>query len=132
MPADIFDPIYPDVLADYTVDRVLVSRLSLNLEKEHIAVGNNYPYLLPEGAMEVRHQVWRFFDWLHKKFTLDFPDTRQDPAYNGCLANAARHKLPQCRISPLRSMVHLYRAPIPTKPRCIIVLWKRITTSAPI
>ena len=80
MPADIFDPIYPDVLADYTVDRVLVSRLSLNLEKEHIAVGNNYPYLLPEGAMEVRHQVWRFFDWLHKVH-FDFPDTRQDPAY---------------------------------------------------
>lgn len=109
MPADIFDPIYPDVLADYTVDRVLVSRLSLNLEKEHIAVGNNYPYLLPEGAMEVRHQVWRFFDWLHKKFTLEFPDTRQDPAYTAVWRMLQDTNFRSAESAALRSIIHLYR-----------------------
>ena len=33
MPEGMFDPLFPDVLADYTVDRVLVSRISLALEK---------------------------------------------------------------------------------------------------
>ncbi len=109
MPADIFDPIYPDVLADYTVDRVLVSRLSLNLEKEHIAVGNNYPYLLPEGAMEVRHQVWRFFEWLHKRFTLDFPDTSTDPAYKSVWKMLKDTNFRSAESAALRSIVHLYR-----------------------
>ncbi len=109
MPADIFDPIYPDVLADYTVDRVLVSRLSLNLEKEHIAVGNNYPYLLPEGAMEVRHQVWRFFEWLHKRFTQDFPDTGQDPAYKAVWRMLKDTNFRSAESAALRSVIHLFR-----------------------
>ena len=109
MPADIFDPIYPDVLADYTVDRVLVSRLSLNLEKEHIAVGNNYPYLLPEGAMEVRHQVWRFFDWLHKKFTQTFQiqdKTQHTPPFGVCYKDT---NFRSAESAALRSIIHLYR-----------------------
>ena len=109
MPADIFDPIYPDVLADYTVDRVLVSRLSLNLEKEHIAVGNNYPYLLPEGAMEVRHQVWRFFEWLHKRFTQDFPETSQNPAYKSVWKMLKDTNFRSADSAALRSIIHLYR-----------------------
>jgi len=96
-------------LADYTVDRVLVSRLSLNLEKEHIAVGNNYPYLLPEGAMEVRHQVWRFFDWLHKKFTLAFPDTSTDPAYTAVWRMLQDTNFRSAESAALRSIIHLYR-----------------------
>ena len=83
--------------------------MSLNLEKEHIAVGNNYPYLLPEGAMEVRHQVWRFFDWLHKKFTLDFPDTRQDPAYAAVWRMLQDTNFRNAESAALRSIIHLYR-----------------------
>lgn len=109
MPTDIFDPLYPDVLADYTVDRVLIGRMSLTLEKSKIAVGNNYPYLLPEGSIEVRHQVWRFFDWLHRRFTYHNPETAEDPAFNAIWRMLKDTNFRSAESAALRSMVHLYR-----------------------
>lgn len=109
MPVDIFDPMYPDVLADFTVDRVLMSRLSLNLEKQHITVGNNYPYLLPEGAMEVRHQVWLFFDWYHKRFANEFPETATDNAYTAVWRMLQDTNFRSAESAALRSVIHLYR-----------------------
>ena len=109
MPADIFDPMYPDVLADFTVDRVLMSRLSLNLEKRHIPVGNNYPYLLPEGAMEVRHQVWLFFDWYRKRFSKLFPPTADNSAYTAVWRMLQDTNFRSAESAALRSVIHLYR-----------------------
>ena len=109
MPVDIFDPLYPDILADYTVDRVLVSRLSLHLEKNRVTVGHNYPYLLPEGSMEVRHQVWRFFDWLHREFALSHPETESDPSFQliWTMLKDTNHR--SAESAALRSAVHLFR-----------------------
>ena len=109
MPVDIFDPLYPDILADYTVDRVLISRISLILEKHNIAVGNNYPYLLPEGAIEVRHQVWRFFDWLHRRFTQYFPHTAENPAYKAIWRMLKDTNFRSAESAALRSAVHHFR-----------------------
>ena len=61
MPFGLFDPLYPDVLSEFTADRVLRDRISLTLEKKQIPVAHNYPYCLPEGSLEVRYQVWAFF-----------------------------------------------------------------------
>lgn len=60
MPYGVFDHIYPDHLGEFTVDRRLVARISLELEKRGVTVAYNHPYALPEGSVEVRSQVWFF------------------------------------------------------------------------
>jgi len=72
---DVFDELYPQVLGDFTADPVLRDRISLTLQKQHIFVEPNYPYSLPEGSVEVRSQVWFFFDELRRRFQDARPDT---------------------------------------------------------
>ena len=61
MPFGVFDPLDPDVLGESTCSRTLRDRISLNLKRAGFRVGHNHPYLLPEGCVEVRTQVWYFF-----------------------------------------------------------------------
>lgn len=77
----IFDPLYPDSLAESTCSRALLHRISLNLERAGFRVGQNHPYLLPEGAIEVRAQVWYFFLYLRERFLRAHPELGGDPAY---------------------------------------------------
>ena len=111
MPFGVFDPLYPDILAEFTVDRVLRDRISLTLEKNHIPVAHNYPYLLPEGSTEVRHQVWRFFNWLHHRFDRDFSETKGDPAYDRVWEMLQDTNLRSARAGELRSVLHMHREP---------------------
>ena len=115
MPEGMFDPLFPDVLADYTVDRVLVSRISLALEKNMVSVGHNYPYLLPEGSIEVRHQVWRFFDWLHRQFVIAYPETAENSAFNAIWRMLKDTNFRSAESAALRSAVHHYRRPTKQK-----------------
>ena len=64
MPFGVFDPLYPDILAEFTVDRVLRDRISLTLEKIASLSLIIIHIFFPEGSTEVRHLVWRFFSWL--------------------------------------------------------------------
>jgi hypothetical protein len=111
MPMGVFDPLYPDVLAEFTLDRVLRDRISLTLEKSGIPVAHNYPYLLPEGSPEVRHQVWCFFDWLHQAFEAAFPDTAHDEAYEWVWILLKDTNLRHPGAMALRSYLHMYRRP---------------------
>ncbi|MBM74576.1 MAG: hypothetical protein CMK59_04175 [Proteobacteria bacterium] len=111
MPLGVFDPLYPDILAEFTVDRVLRDRISLTLEKNNIPVAHNYPYLLPEGSTEVRHQVWRFFNWLHHRFERDYPEIKGDPAYDRVWEMLKDTNLRSARAGELRSVLHMYREP---------------------
>ena len=111
MPFGVFDPLYPDILAEFTVDRVLRDRVSLTLEKANIPVAHNYPYLLPEGSTEVRHQVWRFFHWLQKRFELQFPEVVNDLAFARIWEMLQDTNLRSSRAGELRSIIHLYRRP---------------------
>jgi len=109
MPAGIFDPLYPDLLAEFTSDRILTDRISLDLEKSGIPVAHNYPYCLPEGSIEVRAQVWFFFDFARKRFEAERPDTASDPAYRamwGMLLDTNRRNTES---DALRSYLHLFR-----------------------
>ncbi len=81
MPFGVFDPLYPDHLAESTCSRVLSHRISLNLERAGYRVGHNHPYLLPEGSMAVRSQVWYFFRYLRTRYEEAFPATRDDPGH---------------------------------------------------
>lgn len=111
MPMGVFDPLFPDILAEFTLDRVLRDRISLTLEKAGTPVAHNYPYLLPEGSPEVRHQVWCFFDWLQQRFEAAEPGTVSDPAYAWVWELLKDTNLRSPRAVALRSYLHMYRRP---------------------
>lgn len=109
MPAGLFDPMYPDVLAEFTADRVLHDRISLTLEKRQIPVAHNYPYLLPEGSLEVRHMVWSFFSALRGAFERAHPERVADPSYQMVWAMLLDTNLRSSDSDALRSYLHMYR-----------------------
>lgn len=111
LPYGVFDPLYPDILAEFTVDRILPSRLSLTLERTGIPVAHNYPYLLPEGSPEVRHQVWSFFDWLEAHFQAVHPETEDDTAYQMVWRMLKDTNMRQGESGILRAYIHRFRRP---------------------
>lgn len=111
MPAGLFDPMYPDVLAEFTSDRVLRDRISLTLEKAKIPVAHNYPYLLPEGSLEVRYQVWAFFRALRDEFENAYPETADNPSYEMVWEMLFDTNLRSSESEALRSYMHMYRRP---------------------
>lgn len=111
MPAGLFDPLYPAVLAEFTADRVLRDRLSLTLEKARIPVAHNYPYLLPDGSLEVRYQVWAYFKALRAEFEGAHPETRGVRAYQRVWEMLLDTNLRSSESEALRSYLHMYRRP---------------------
>lgn len=63
-----FDPLFPAVLGEFLTSRVLTYRIALALERRHIPVALNFPYLAPDGSVESRSQVWLFFSHLQHRF----------------------------------------------------------------
>jgi hypothetical protein len=109
MPVGVFDPLFPDVLAEYTADRVLRDRLSITLEKAHLRVAHNYPYCFPEGSVEVRSQVWFFFDWLRREFEAAHVEVVGDPAFGLVWDMLLNTNLRSAESDALRSHVHFFR-----------------------
>ncbi len=109
MPIDAFDPLYPDVLGEFTADRRLRDRISLTLERAGISTEHNYPYLLPDGSVEVRSQVWNFFRRLREAFVATHPETAEDDVYTLVwnMLLDTNHRCPQSEL--LRSYLHAYR-----------------------
>ncbi len=109
MPVGVFDRMFPDRLAEFTADRRLISRISLELEKRGIAVAYNYPYLMPEGSVEFRAQVWFFFDYLRQRFNAEHPELITEPAYIRIWEMLLDTNLRSARSAALRSYLHLLR-----------------------
>ncbi len=109
MPYGLFDPMYPDVLAESTSSRILRDRISLNLERTGFRVSHNHPYALPEGSMEVRAQVWFFFDYLRQRFQADYPSTVGEPSYELVWRMLLNTNLRMAEAEGLRSYLHRYR-----------------------
>ncbi len=105
----LFDPMYPDVLAEFTADRVLLSRISLTLEKHGVPVAHNYPYCLPEGSIEVRSQVWFYFNYLRRRFLAQYPETEGLPGYRRVWAMLMDTNLRSTESEALRSHLHMFR-----------------------
>ncbi len=113
MPFEYFDPLFPSILGEYTADRRLVYRLSLMLERNGFSVATNYPYLLPNGSLEVRAQVWLFFLYLKKKFEEVYPEKAEDPAYQRVWKMLLDTNLRSAESDNLRSYIHMFRrAPV--------------------
>ncbi len=109
MPVGVFDYLYPDVLGEFTCNRVLRDRISLTMEKAGLPVAHNYPYLLPEGSLEVRAQVWFFFSFLRGRFEIRFPGTRKDPAFQKVWTMLLDTNLRSSESEILRSYLHMFR-----------------------
>jgi hypothetical protein len=109
MPYGVFDPLYPDILGETTCSRILRDRISLNLERTGFRVSHNHPYTLPEGCLEVRAQVWFFFDFLRKKFEAEHPGTVGDAAYELVWMMLLNTNLRLAQADALRSYLHRYR-----------------------
>jgi hypothetical protein len=109
MPIGVFDAMYPDLLAEYTADRILHDRISLTLEKARIRVGHNHPYLLPEGSIEVRSQVFFFFDFVRREFLDRRPETETDPSFQLVWQMLLDTNLRSVESEALRSHLHMYR-----------------------
>ena len=109
MPYGVFDPLYPDVLAEFTCDRVLRDRISLTLEKIGLPVAHNYPYLLPDGSVEMRSQVWLFFLKLREEFETRHPETHEMIPYQMVWDMLLDTNLRSAKSEKLRSFFHFYR-----------------------
>ena len=111
MPQGVFDPLFPDILAEFTSNRTLRDRISLSLHKSGIPVAHNYPYLLPEGSPEVRTQVWSYFSYLRHRFEEECPKTRQSAEYHLVWEMLLDTNLRSSSSESLRSYLHMYRRP---------------------
>ena len=106
----VFDPLFPAILCEAVSDRALTYQVLLDLEKAGHHTALNYPYLMPEGSVEIRAQVWFFFRHLRHHFTRTFPDTRDRAEYQRVwqmLLDVTRRS-PDCE--RLRAYLHRYRA----------------------
>lgn len=104
----IFDPLFPDLLGESTCSRTLLHRMSLNLERAGFRVGHNHPYLLPEGSIEVRTQVWYFFLYVKERFLGENPETALDPAYDMVWSMLLNTNLRTQESDALRGYLHRY------------------------
>ncbi len=109
MPFGVFDPLYPDILGEFTCDRILRDRISISLEMAGIHTEHNYPYLLPDGSVEVRSQVWNFFRMARAAFEEEQPDTVEDPAFERVWKMLLDTNLRSSASEMLRSYIHAYR-----------------------
>lgn len=115
MPYNVFDPTYPDHLGEFSVDRRLVARISLELEKKGVTVAYNHPYALPEGSVEIRSQVWFFFNFVRRRFFEAYPDCVDDPHYTAVFAMLMDTNLRDARSGMLRDFLHLFRTVRPDR-----------------
>jgi hypothetical protein len=109
LPPYIFDPLFPAVLAEATCDRSLIYRLGLDLEMAGHPTATDFPYLMPEGSVEIRAQVWYFFRHLRKAFTEAHPETRDKAEYLRIwqMLQDVTRRSPDCE--RLRAFLHRYR-----------------------
>lgn len=111
IPPYIFDPLFPPILGEATCHRILTYQALVNLERGGWHTALNYPYVMPEGSLEIRAQVWFFFHHLRRHFTAVFPHTAQDPAFQRVwqmLTDTVRRSGDGER---LRAFLHRYRQP---------------------
>ena len=109
--SDAFDPMYPNQLGEWTADRILRNRISLVVEKAGFGVAHNFPYTLPEGSIEVRAQVWRFFNFLQTAFVEAHPDSQEDPAYQAIWAMLKDTNRRNAQSMLLRAYLHQFQRP---------------------
>ncbi len=110
MKTGAFDPLFPSILGEFMCSRILVHRVALAMERRQIPVAVNFPYLLPDGSVEVRSQVWFFFDYLQRHFeeshTLAYDEIA---AYNLVWTTLRDTNMRASETATFREYLHRYR-----------------------
>lgn len=109
----VFDPLFPAILCETTGHRLLTYRILLNLESLGHRAELNYPYVMPDGSLEIRAQVWFFFRHLRGAFEEACPETADSEAYSmvwKMLHDVARRS---SSCEHLRGFLHDFRDPPP-------------------
>lgn len=109
MTLGVFDPLYPDDLAESMCSRILRDRISLDLERADFRVSHNHPYSMPDGSIEVRAQVWHFFRHLRRKFERAHPETVQAPSYARVWTLLLDTNLRLAEAETFRGFLHRFR-----------------------
>jgi hypothetical protein len=81
LPFGVFDPLFPDELVASSADAILRDRITLTVEKLGTTVEQNYPYSFPDGSIEIRAQVWLFFQYARRLFLERYPEREGRPHY---------------------------------------------------
>jgi hypothetical protein len=115
LPHGMFDEMTPHRLGETTTHTLLRDRLALTLEKSGFPCEHNYPYLLPEGAIEVRSQVWFFFNYLRRRFEQAHPETVEDRSYWWVWTMLTDTNLRSSESEALRSYLHAFRRVPPAR-----------------
>jgi hypothetical protein len=113
IPPYVFDPLFPPILGEATCHRILTYQALVNLERGGWRTALNYPYVMPEGSVEIRAQVWFFFRHLRDRFLEAYPETRNDSAHERVwrmLTDVVRRDSGAER---LRAHLHRHRRPDP-------------------
>jgi hypothetical protein len=113
LPFGLFDPLFPDVLAESAVQGALRDRIALTLEKAGVFVEHNYPYCLPDGSLEIRCQPWFFFHRLRTHYELTHPDTRDDPGHRLVWRMLQNTNLRCAEANALSGYLHHFRDHLP-------------------
>jgi hypothetical protein len=113
LPFGLFDPLFPDVLAESAVRGALRDRIALTLEKSGVFVEHNYPYCLPDGSLEIRCQPWFFFQRLRAHYERAHPETADDSAHMLIWAMLQNTNLRRAEANALSGYLHHFRDPLP-------------------
>lgn len=114
MPTHAFDPLFPPILGEFMASRVLTYRLALAMEQRSVPVSLNFPYLLPDGSVEVRSQVWFFFSYLKRKFEAVRPyrDPDEVAAFQLMWTMLLDTNLRSSSAVTFREFIHAFRRPL--------------------
>ena len=113
LPFGLFDPIFPDILAESAVRGALRDRIALTFEKAGVFVEHNYPYCLPDGSLEIRCQPWFFFHRLRRHYELSHPESANDPAHKLVWRMLQNTNLRCAEANALSGYLHHFRDPLP-------------------
>lgn len=113
LPYHLFDPLFPSVLVESSVKRMLRDRIALTLEKAGVYVEHNYPYCLPDGSLEIRSQPWFFFHRLRAHYEAAYPGTRADGAHARVWDMLTNTNLRHAEGAALSAYLHRFRLALP-------------------
>lgn len=74
LPDGVFSRHFPDELARFSADRLLKNCLSCAFEKNYIPEISDWPYMLPEGCVELRVLAWLWLRYLRAVFEEQVPN----------------------------------------------------------
>jgi len=115
-PFSYFDPCFPSKVIEYTADRLLRTRIAQTLEEASVHTADNFPYSLPDGSVEVRAQVWYFFQHVRACYTASLPPRPISLAQEKCPREMVWEMLLDTNLrstesQALRGYIHMFRTP---------------------